>query len=155
MRPAIPAEPQAVFSIRGWDLERFDPDYVFQRIREASQYGINTISLSHEIVINTEEILHDWHRYQHLRRFCDEAHQYDMKVYLWNHQINNPPEELISPNPETGGLLLDFDNPKLWDWLYNRYQRVVERVPNLDGIILSLTDRSDCSTVRMISILSA
>ena len=128
------------FMIRGWDLERFDPDYVIQRIREAKDYGINTISLSHEIVMNAEEILYDWHRYKHLRRFCDEAHKYDMKVYLWNHQINNPPEELVIRDPKTGDLLLDFDNPKLWDWLFVRYQRVVDRVPNMDGIILSLTE---------------
>jgi hypothetical protein len=127
-----------VFAIRGWDLERFDPQYVIEMIGRAHQAGMNTISLSHEIVMNAEEILLDWHRYQHLQRFCQEAHKYGMKVYFWNHQINNPPEELVSRDGNARSL--DFDNEKLWKWLYERYQRVADRVPEVDGIILSLTE---------------
>jgi alpha-glucuronidase len=127
------------FQIRGWDLERYDPPYVIEMIDRAHQAGMNTITLSHEIVMNAEEIVLDWHRYQHLQRFCEEAHQYGMKVFFWNHQINNPPEVLVSRRPD-GGRSLDFDNPLLTQWLYDRYQRVCDRVPQMDGIVLSLTE---------------
>ena len=137
--PAIARAVEPVFEVRGWDLERFEPAYVSEMIDQANRAGVNTISLSHEIVMNAEEILHDWHRYKHLRRFCSKAHSYDMQVYLWNHQINNPPEELITRDAD-GVRWLDFDNDRLWTWLHDRYQRVVDRVPNLDGIILSLTE---------------
>ncbi|MDP6039732.1 MAG: hypothetical protein QGG64_14370, partial [Candidatus Latescibacteria bacterium] len=128
------------FTVKGWDLERFEPEYVRSRIQEASKHGINTISLSHEIVHNAEEILFDWHRYKHLNNFCEEAHRYGMRVFLWNAQINNPPEHLISTAEAPGHFYLNFDHPDLLSWLYDRYQRVVERVPNIDGIILGLTE---------------
>ena len=127
------------FTVIGWDLERFDPEYVIDRIREAAAYGVNTISLSHDIVMNAEEILYDWHRYKYLRAFCEEAHEHGMQVFLWNHQINHPPEALISID-EDGVAWLDLDHPKLWEWLHRLYQRVVDRVPEFDGIILSLTE---------------
>lgn len=130
----------AVFEVRGWDIERYDPDYVVKMIHKAHAAGMNTISLSHEVVMNAEEILWDWHRYKHLRRFCDEAHDLGMSVYLWNHQVNNPPEDLIVRDPETGRRQLRFDDPGLVTWLEDRYERVVERVPDFDGIILSLTE---------------
>ena len=95
------AEP---FEIRGWDIERFDPDYVIEMIRKAHKADMNTISLSHEVVMNAEEIILDWHRYKHLRRFCDEAHTLGMKVYFWNHQINNPPEHLVTEAPNVAPL---------------------------------------------------
>ncbi len=130
-----------VFEIRGWDIERFDPDYVLDMIRRAHEAGMNTISLSHEIVMNAEEILWDWHRYKHLRRFCETAHDLGMTCYLWNHQINNPPESCIIPGGSADERdRLNLDDPELWEWLAERYARVVERVPSLDGIILSLTE---------------
>lgn len=127
------------FKTRGWDIERFDPDYVFDMISRAADAGMNTISFSHEIVMNAEEILWDWHRYQHLRRFCDACHDRGMTVYLWNHQVVNPPEHLIVRRPGDH-VRINLDLPDLWEWLTNRYERVVERVPNFDGIILSLTE---------------
>jgi len=128
------------FEIRGWDIERPDPQYVDDMIRQAKDAGMNTITLSHEVVMNAEEIILDWHRYKHLRHFCDTAHSYDMQVYLWNHQINNPPKEVIVTDPETGRRKLDMDDERLWEWLDDRYEQVVERVPNLDGIVISLTE---------------
>jgi len=139
-RPEETPVPASAFEVRGWDIERPDPDYVIDMIHRAHDAGMNTISLSHEVVMNAEEILWDWHRYKHLRRFCDEAHKLDMVVYLWNHQIVNPPADLIVDGPEEGWKFLRFDDPRLREWLYDRYERVVERVPNLDGIILSLTE---------------
>jgi hypothetical protein len=136
---ACGAEAAEPFRIRGWDLERFDPSYVMEMIGRAHQAGMNTITLSHEIVMNAEEIILDWHRYQHLQRFCEEAHRHGMKVYLWNHQINNPPETLVARD-DGGRRSLDFDNPLLSKWLYDRYQRVSDRVPQMDGIVLSLTE---------------
>jgi hypothetical protein len=135
---AVAAGPEP-FQVRGWDIERPDPPYVIEMIGQARQAGMNTITLSHEIVMNAEEILLDWHRYQHLRRYCEEAHRLDMKVYLWNHQVNNPPESLVTREPG-GGRRLDFDNPLLARWLSDRYARVCERVPQADGIVLSLTE---------------
>lgn len=130
-----------VFEVRGWDIERFDPDYVLDMIHRAHQAGMNTISLSHEIVMNAEEILWDWHRYKHLRRFCEAAHELGMAAYLWNHQINNPPEScIVKANSENERDKLNLDDPALWEWLKHRYESVVERVPNFDGIILSLTE---------------
>ncbi len=129
------------FEVRGWDIERFDPDYVFDMIRRAHSAGMNVVSFSHEIVMNAEEILWDWHRYQHLTRFCNACHDLGMKAYFWNHQIVNPPERLILPPESPGGpMRLMLDDPELWQWLTERYRRVIERVPNFDGIILSLTE---------------
>ena len=34
----------------------------------------------------------------------------------------------------------DFDNPRLWEWLEGIYQKVIDTVPSMAGIVLSLTE---------------
>jgi len=126
------------FEIRGYDIERFVPEYVREMLDKAASYGMNVIGFSHEICMNVEEILYDWHRYQHLERFCRYAHDRGMSVYLWTHEVNGPCDRWIVPGEGRG--LLEMDDPALYDWIAGKYTAACGKVPSCAGFILSLTE---------------
>jgi len=129
------------FQIRGWDIENFQPEYVYEMIDKAASMNANTIGFSHEICMNVEEIIYDWHRYQHLVRFCDYAHRKGMKVFLWTHEVNGDIERWLDPmRPGENKRRLRADDPALYDYLTEKYRQAIDRVPNCDGFILSLTE---------------
>ena len=129
------------FEIRGWDIENFQPDYVYEMIDKAASMNANTIGFSHEICMNVEEIIYDWHRYQHLRRFCDYAHKKGMRVFLWTHEVNGDLGPWILP-PLKGETKprLNMDDPALFEYIAGKYRQAIDKVPNCDGFILSLTE---------------
>jgi hypothetical protein len=129
-----PNNRDAVFSIRGWDLGRYEPNQVPQWIREAKNHGINVITLSHDIVMDWPQILEDAGRAANIERWCAAGKRNSIEVFLWNHAIEKPPAEFVS------GGALDFDNPRLWEWLEGIYHRVIDTVPSTAGIVLSLTE---------------
>lgn len=124
-----------VFEIRGWDIASADH---IDKISKASEYGINTITLSHGLVREVDEVLADEGRANTIEEICREAKRYDMNVYLWTRQISNPPEHLVFES--RGYMWLDFDHPDLWAWMANQYHQLFETVPCVDGAVLFFTE---------------
>lgn len=132
---------QETFEIRGWDIENYQPDYIYEMIDKAASMNANVIGFSHEICMNVEEIIYDWHRYQHLVKFIDYAHSKGMKVYLWTHEVNGDIEQWLEPlRPGDKKRRLRVDEPELYDYITEKYRLALERVPNCDGFVLSLTE---------------
>lgn len=127
-----------MFEIRGYDIERFVPEYVYEMIDKAARHNINAIGLSHAICMNAEEIIYDWHRYQYLQQFCEYAHKRGMKVYLWTHEVNGPVDKWVIA--KDGHSVLKADEPELYEWIARKYEQACDRVPSCDGFILSLTE---------------
>ena len=125
----------AEFEVRGWDIERFVPEYVREMIDKAADRGMNAIGLSHAICMNVEEILYDWHRHKHLEGFCRQARERGMQVYLWTHEVNGPVDAWVA---DDGRLRLD--DPALYDWIAGKYRTASRKVPSCEGFILSLTE---------------
>jgi hypothetical protein len=110
-------------------------------IDKAASMNANVIGFSHEICMNVEEIIYDWHRYQHLVRYINYAHDKGMKVYLWTHEVNGDIEQWLEPlRPGDKKRRLRVDDPELYDYITEKYRIALERVPNCDGFVLSLTE---------------
>jgi len=132
-------KPEKAFQVRGWDIENFHPSHVYPMLDKAAKCNANTIGLSHEICMNVEEIIYDWHRYQQLEAFSQYAHGLGMKVYLWTHEVNGAIDKWIIPSDKKKGLL-NMESDSLFDFIAEKYRRAFERVPSADGFILSLTE---------------
>lgn len=143
------------FSVRGWDIGRYEPENIKQWIDEAHDAGMNTITFSADIIMdwwqlyvkdpddsnapNPEELA------SNLEEWCAYAASKGMESYLWNHAIElgediglTPPDSVLYR--QNGLLYLDFDRTELWEWLDSTYQNVMNKVPSMSGIVLSLTE---------------
>ena len=127
------------FEVRGWDIEKSMPQYVYEMIDKAKKYDINTIGLSHSICMTVEEILDDEGRSKQLEAYCRYAHKRGMKVYLWTHEVNGPVDKWFVTDKD-GRTLLNLDDPALYECISKKYRDAIEKVPSCDGFILSLTE---------------
>lgn len=129
-------ESNEIFSIRGWDISGADH---IEKISQASEFGINTITLSHDLIHELhEEVLNDQQKLETLSEICAEAQSYDMDVYAWTRQISNPPDHLIFES--RGYTWLDFEHKGLWSWMESQYEQLFTKVPCIDGVVLFFTE---------------
>ena len=116
---------------RIWQLHDYDMAHIEHVIGLAPTYGANRIQLSHGIVMFAEEVLEHESRVQHFDLICEAAHANGLAVDMWTHELNGVPDEY---RPEG---VVDFDNPGLWAWLTDKYERLFAVAPDLDGLVLT------------------
>ena len=125
--------------VRGWTiLSDREPD-ALAVIRATRDYGINHLELSHELVMDLNEVRDDGKRAL-LERLTDSAHAAGIReVVLWDHALYG-----LSYYPErfrTGpGGTIDLDDPAFWTWLKQDYREMLDRVPKVDGIVLTFVE---------------
>ena len=125
--------------VRGWTiLSDQEPD-ALAVIRAARAYDIDHLELSHELVMDLNEV-RDEKKRTLLGRLVDSAHAAGIReVVLWDHALYE-----LSYYPErfrTGpGGTIDLDDPAFWAWLKQDYRDMLDRVPNIDGIVLTFIE---------------
>jgi len=117
-----------VFEYRGVGLGRLGN--VEAEIQYAASHGMNYVDFSADLGMEWDEITNDH------ETWCALAGSLGMESYIWTSQIYKPPAQYV----DGAGMLL-FDEPGLWDWLYNLYATTVSnKVPSATGIVLYLTE---------------
>ena len=125
--------------VRGWTiLSDREPD-ALAVIAAAREYRINHLELSHEILMDLNEVRDDRKRAL-VNRLTDAAHAVGIQeVVVWDHSLYE-----LSYYPErfrTGpGGALDLDDPAFWAWLKQDYRDMLDRVPAVDGIVLTFIE---------------
>ena len=125
--------------VRGWTiLSDREPD-ALAVIRAARAYDIDHLELSHELVMDLNEVRDDAKRAL-LNRLTDSAHAAGIReVVVWDHALYG-----LSHYPErfrTGpGGTIDLDDPAFWAWLKQDYRDMLDRVPAVDGIVLTFVE---------------
>ena len=122
------------FTVRGWVLLLDDMTYLRDTIRKAPEFGINHLELSHAIVHHADELLADPGRAARVRELVDLGHQNGARVYIWTHELNSVPRRFWSRGK------LEIDSPEFWSWLRDKYERVFDAVPNVDGLVLTTVE---------------
>lgn len=125
--------------VRGWMILSDSPDDGLEVIRTAPEYDINHLQLSHHIVHDLRHVRDD-RRLGLVQRFTREAHAAGIQeVVLWDHALYD-----LSYYPDrfkTGpGGTIDFDNPAFWDWFKDDYREMLDKVPDIQGIILTFIE---------------
>ena len=108
-----------------------DPAYVIDALKRAPEYCINTVVYSHRMIKDVPELFDDPKRAGILTMLADEAHKYDLKVWLWLHELEGVPDRFMAD----GRVLMDKKG--FWDWLVARYERLFTEYPIFDGIMLT------------------
>jgi hypothetical protein len=136
----VSAKPQATNApVRGWMLLSDSEPDAMATIAAAKRYDINHLQLSHEIVHDLREVKDDAKR-DLVNRLTDAAKEAGIEeVLVWDHALYSLkyyPEEFRTGPEGT----IDLDNPKFWQWLKDDYRAMLDRVPNVDGIILTFIE---------------
>lgn len=125
------AKPAAV---RGWIFLDYDEEYMRSAIPKALEMGINHVEFSHDIVMTAEEVINQPERAAVLRRLAKEYKANGIETFMWTHELEAVPQEFIKNDK------IDLNNPGFWNWLGNKYRRVFELVPDLDGLVLTMSE---------------
>jgi hypothetical protein len=126
-------------AVRGWTILSDSEPEALAVIRAARGYDIDHLELSHELVMDLSEVRDD-HKRAVVARLADSAHAAGIReVVVWDHALYDlsyyPERFRTGPNGT-----LDLDDPAFWAWLRQDYREMLDRVPGVDGIVLTFIE---------------
>jgi hypothetical protein len=160
-----PAE-AAPFAMNGWQLHEFHLPKLEEAIRRARGYGVNFLIFSHELFRSVEgflasdddvrpdnppahvrqlrrgenfRLIPGWKT--DLRRLGDLATSQGIPYYLWVHEFDDLPTRFLVRGR------VNMDDPALWTYLQERYDRLLAAMPGTAGFVLTLHE-SDLKVFR-------
>ena len=111
--------------VLGWILLDTDRDHISEVLAKAADYGVTQVQLSHDLIMDIEQITEDEQRAQMLREITLEAKGYGLEVVVWAHEFTN------------NRLSVCFhESDPLWQQRRDTYRKAFEIIPELDGIVL-------------------
>ena len=127
---------KAAVPVRGWILSVYDMPYLRETIKKAPSYGINHIQLSHDIVHHADQIISNKELCKDINELVNLGKSLGLKMFVWTHELRVVPRRfMVGVNNR-----VDLDNELMWDWLADRYVKLYELVPQLDGVVVSLDE---------------
>lgn len=115
--------------VHGWILLDANPDAVKASIELAAAYGVNQIQLSHDLIMNVEDVLGEGAaiqaRVETLNMGIELAHQKGMKAFIWTHEFS-----------DVGFEVCYAPEDPVWEQRAEAYRTAFELLPNLDGVVL-------------------
>ena len=125
--------------MRGWTiLSDREPDDLAV-IAAAPAYRIDHLELSHQVVMDLNEVRDDRKRTL-VNRLIDSAHAAGIReVVVWDHALYELAYYPARFRTGPGGTL-DLDDPAFWTWLKQDYRDMLDRVPAADGVVLTFIE---------------
>lgn len=124
----------APLAVRVWQFQDYDMDHIRRLIGLAAAAKVNRIQLSHEIVMDVEEPLGKPQLAKDINTICGWAHAEGIKVDMWTHELNAVPKDLLKDGKA------DLDDPRLWEFVKDKYDRLFRLCPDLDGLVLTMQE---------------
>ena len=125
--------------VRGWTILSDSESDDLAVVAAAPSYRINHLELSHDVVMDLNEV-RDAKKRALVNRLVDSAHAAGVReVVVWDHALYS-----LSYYPErfrTGpDGTIDLDDPAFWAWLKQDYREMLDRVPAVDGVVLTFIE---------------
>ena len=125
--------------IRGWIILSDDMDNAIETIKKAKEYDVNHLQLSHQIVHDLRDVKNEkvCNQVNHLVRL---AHSENInEVLVWDHSFY--PLSYYPDRFKTGpNGTIDLDNAEFWQWYKEDYRKMLDLVPDIDGLILTFIE---------------
>jgi hypothetical protein len=145
------------FAMNGWQFHEYNLPRLEEAIRRAPQYGVNFFVFSHELFRSVEgflasddaarpgsvpaaarelttgenfRIIPGWQ--SDLRRLGALATQQGIPYYLWVHEFDDLPTRFMKDGR------VAMDDPGLFPYLEQRYERLLQAMPGTAGFVLTL-----------------
>ncbi len=125
--------------IRSWTILTKNKMKALQVIEKASEYDINQLQLSHDVLMNLRQV-RDTAKLSLINYLTDQAHQHGIEeVVLWDHSLYGldyyPAKFKTGPDST-----IDFDNSAFWEWFSDDYRTMLDKVPNVQGLVLTFIE---------------
>jgi hypothetical protein len=130
---------QTNIQIRGWNIlsDSFADDTI--TINAASSYNINHLQLSHDLVMDLQEI-RDSAKMELVNNLVSRAHKAGIKeVVAWDHALYSLkyyPDKFKTGPKGT----INLDDPAFWEWFKQDYRDMLKLVPDIDGLVLTFIE---------------
>jgi hypothetical protein len=144
----------APFSMNGWQFHERDVPRLAEAINKAPNYGVNFFIFSHGLFDHVEEFLNSAERQRDVLYLGSLADQEKIAWYLWVHEFDDIPDrfrvktQLSANDPRLSqaavtsgfhlGSRVNMDDPALFDYLRDRYERLLAKCPTAAGLVLTL-----------------
>ncbi len=125
--------PETAFETRAWVLLDYDMPYLRKMISRAAEQGINHIQFCHHIGMDLQEYLEP-DRNRDIRELIALCHKHGIKAYAWTHELDETPERFIQ-----GGKVAAHGDA-FWQWMGDRYRTLLKALPDIDGVVVTLTE---------------
>lgn len=117
---------QESFDYKGYDIGR--NSNIYELIDDAAYNGMDFITFSHDVCMEWYEINTNHENY------ANYAKELGLEVYFWNHVVSRPPSKFLKAGK------LDLNNSLFWEWLYQTYLELMDKIPSATGIVISFTE---------------
>lgn len=111
----------------GWILMDTERTHVSWVLNQTAAYGIDHVQLSHNLIMEIDEIERDETKAALLQDIAQEAHGLGLEVWVWSHEFTD--EEKYST------ICFDPEDP-IWEERKDAYRYALTRIPEIDGVIL-------------------
>ena len=123
--------------VKGWIILSDNLQENMFVIDNASKYEINHLQLSHDLIHDLRHV-RILERLEKANKLIEHAHAKGIQeVVLWDRSLYNldyyPERFRTGPNGT-----IDLDNPAFWEWFKDDYRQMLDLVPNIQGLILTL-----------------
>jgi hypothetical protein len=161
------------FPMNGWQFHEHNIPKVEDAINHAPDYGVNFFIFSHELFRSVEGFLAStddvdpanppaWtkelytpeyfriHRgwQSEINHLGEVALSKNIPFYLWVHEFDDVPKRFLKNDR------VDMNDPELWKYLEQRYERLLAAVPKTAGFVLTLHE-SDYRVFRDDRVISS
>jgi len=109
----------------GWILLDDDRAHISEVLALAPEFGVDAVQLSHDLIMDIDEINQEPGKAELLRDVATEAHEAGLDVYVWAHELSNVPPVLC----------FDPADP-VWEQRRQAYRDALLAVPEIDGVVL-------------------
>lgn len=131
--------PSGTEKVQGWNILSNSREDALITISAAKDYNINHLQLSHKIIMNLREI-RNTNKRELVNELVEKAHAVGIKeVVIWDHamyKLDYYPDEFRTGPKET----LNLDDPVFWEWFKNDYRGMLNLIPHVDGLVLTVTE---------------
>jgi hypothetical protein len=161
------------FLLNGWQFHEYNMPKLEEAVRKAPEYGVNFFIFSHgffwspegflassddldpknppaylkDLRLGDEFELHPgWH--SDMRKIGDMATERGIPYYIWLHEFNDMPKRFLKDG------VLNMDDPGLFPFLEDRYNRLLKVMPGTAGFVLTFHE-SDYRVFRNTQVSSA
>lgn len=133
------APPKNKIEIRGWNILTDHTPTAYKTLSASVNYPVNHLQLSHDICHNLKDVKHQWNR-NIVNSLTKKAHDLGIpEVVVWDHALYNldyyPDRFKVNDTTQ-----INLDNPKFWKWFKRDYRKMLNKIPDVDGIVLTFIE---------------
>lgn len=125
--------------IYGWNILTDHTPTAQKTLKAAKKYQVNHLQLSHDICHDLKDVKHQWNR-NIVNMLTKKAHEAGIpEVVVWDHalyDLDYYPDRF--KEKESG--LINLDDPEFWKWVKDDYRKMLDKVPEINGIVLTFIE---------------